>query len=709
MTCASCVGHVTRALKRVPGVTDVEVNLATEHALVQHGSDVQDSALVAAVSEAGYSAIPMDAARERESADADEVRRDREIARKKALLIFAVSLFVPTLVLGMFVPDFSGKDWVMLALTFPVWAIVGAEFHRGAIANARRFSANMDTLVSLGSTSALAYSIYAMVAHIPGYFETASAIVTLIFIGKYLETIAKGKSNRAIRALMNLSPAEAHVRRGDTFVSTPLEQIQRGDEILIPAGERIPVDGVVSEGSSAIDTSMLSGEPIPVEVRPGDLVHAGTLNGDTALVMQASVVGAGTMLAKIVEIVRRAQGSTPPVQRLADRIAAVFVPVILVIALITLAGWIFTGHTWSAGLLTAVAVLIIACPCALGLATPTAIMVAVGSGARAGILFKDAEALERLARVDTIVLDKTGTLTEGHPKVTRVLPANGTPTARILAVASALETGSSHPLAAAITTHARESRAEILKASAITTERGHGIRGDVDGVRTFVGTASYMEANHIAAEAFSLQSLRGDSVATPVFVGAGDELLGLIELADEPRPGSAGAVQAFKRLQLEVAVLSGDADAPTQALAAQLGIATWYGKADPERKSEVVKELTAAGHHVAFVGDGINDAPALAVADVGLAMGSGTDIAMETADGAILSNDPRAIATAIALARRTMRTIKQNLFWAFAYNVVLVPLAALGLVRPIYAAAAMGVSSLFVVGNSLRLNRIPKR
>ena len=696
MTCASCVAHVGRALRKVPGVADASVNLATERATVLHEHEVSAESLIAAVERAGYGAQPVTD----ESSDEDARRRDAEIARKRRLLILGVALLVPTLILGMTPVQFAGKDWLMLALTLPVWAIVGGDFHRGAISALRSGTSNMDTLVSLGSTAALGYSVYATIAMQPAYYETASAIVTLVFIGKYLEAAAKGRSNRAIRALLDLRPPMARIRdaSGATH-DIPVDQVRAGDVLIVSAGERIPVDGEVIEGRSAIDASMLTGEPIPVAVEAGSPVKQGTLNGDGTLVVRAQAVGAGTALAKIVELVRRAQGTTPPVQRLADRVAGIFVPAILIVAAITFVAWLVTHHPWPTALASAIAVLVVACPCALGLATPTAIMAGVGTGAKRGLLFRDAEAIERLGSVDTVLFDKTGTLTAGKPLVLAVQPFAETDENAVLAAVAALEEHSTHPLAAAIVHAARDRNLAIPRATGVVTERGGGLQGSIEGQHYYAGNERFLRAKKVDVDG----AIGGD--ATRVLVARERLLLGAIDLGDSLRPQSREAVERLQRDGIDVQLVSGDAEQPTEAVARQLLIARWHSHVLPEGKSGTVVELREHGRKVAFVGDGINDAPALASADVGIAMGGGTEIALETAHAAILSNDPRAVAVGIELSRATLRTIKQNLFWAFAYNVVLVPLAAVGIVHPILAAGAMGASSLFVVGNSLLLAR----
>jgi len=708
MTCASCVRHVAKALQRVPGVDGADVNLATERAMVSSSPvhRIDTGALLTAIERAGYRAsVVIDGP---QADDEDTARRDRDMARRRSLLTLALALFIPTVLVAMFAPQFARKDALLLALTLPVYLVVGFDFHRSALAKLRYGSANMDTLVSLGSSAAFGYSLYAMSAGRPTYFETASAIVTLIYVGKYLEASAKGKSNRAIRALLDLRPERARLRQPDgSALDVALEHVRVGDELEIRAGERIGIDGHVVAGSSSIDVSALTGEPIPREVAPGDDIAAGTLNGDGTLVVRAGAVGTGTGLARIVSIVRRAQGSTPAVQRLADRIAGVFVPAILAIALATFAAWIFAGHAWSDALVVAVAVLVVACPCALGLATPLAIMVAVGTGARLGLLVRDAEALERLGSVDTVIFDKTGTLTAGRPDVVAIRPLAEVPADEVLRVAASVERTSAHPLAIAIV-RAFDARFEASgtlvsqTASPVEdsqTERGRGVSALVDGTRAYVGNAAFVDALGLAP----LVVTNGDATSTVVYVARDATLLGTIELADRLRPEAGAAVDAVRALGIEVRIVSGDGAGPVRHIATALGIATYDAAISPEGKAAIVGELRAAGRRVAFVGDGINDAPALASADVGLALGGGSDIAIETAGVALLRGDPRDVAVGIRLARATKRAIVQNLFWACAYNTALVPLAALGFVHPMLAAAAMGMSSLFVAGNSLRL------
>jgi Cu+-exporting ATPase len=675
MSCASCVSHVTHALKGVDGVEDASVNLATERATVVHDGSVGSLALIEAVERAGYEA----------SAQIDEDReaaaRAKEARQMLVLLVLAIVLSVPAMLLAMFAPDFPYKPWVLALLAVPVWAVVGWEFHGRALRALRSGTTTMDTLVSLGSTAALAI----------GYFETASAIVTLVFAGRYLELLARNRSNGAMRELLALRPQVAQRREADGSVhAVSLERVCANDVLVVAAGERFPVDGAVIEGASTVDRSMLTGESVPIDVCAGSHVEQGTINGDGTLVVRATAVGAGTELARIVELVRRAQGSTPPVQRLADRIAGVFVPVIITIALATFAGWLLTHHTPTASLVAAVAVLVVACPCALGLATPTAIIAGVGIAARRGVLFKDASALERAASIETIAFDKTGTLTDGKVSITE------RPSDEALALAAAVESASTHPLARAIVAAAREAGLDVPPSGAVATIRGLGIAGTVHGARVLVGNAAFLRQHGVELP----QAGETNSVAYVARDGAPVER---IVFGDAPLPGAAATVRALHERGIATVLVSGDSRAAVEAAARVAGIADWHADALPQDKADIVAAAQKRGRCVAFVGDGINDAPALARADVGFAQGSGSAVALETAGAALLSGDPYAIVVAIDIARATMATIRQNLFWAFVYNVVLVPLAIVGVVSPIFAAAAMGLSSLFVVGNSLRL------
>ena len=678
MTCASCAVHVTQALRGVPGVEDAAVNLATERATVLHGS-LDPQTLITAVERAGY------AASTELDGDRRQSERSQELGRRGRLLALAVALTVAVVAVAMFAPAFPAKDALLAILALPVWLVTGWEFHRGALAALGSGTATMDTLVSLGSSAAYLLSVYEALRGGPTYFDTASAIVTLIYAGKYLEARARVKSSSAMRSLLELRPTLARRRSaGGQTEEIAVELVRAGDNLVVAPGERIPVDGIVIEGVSAIDRSMLTGESMPVDVRADSAVEQGTLNTSGALLIRATAVGAGTHLAGIIDIVHRAQGSTPPVQRLADRIAGIFVPAIIAIALLTFAGWwLVAHHSVADAIVTAVAVLIVACPCALGLATPTAIIAGVGVAARHGVLFKDSSALERAARVTGVIFDKTGTLTRGMPVVV------GSSSDDALALAAALEMQSTHPLARAIVAAARERTLPVAAARDVNAIAGSGVRGRVGALDVMVSASPDETVNG----------------TTRVEVTANGSSIGSIDLRDELRSEAAQAVRRLSELGVSTAMVSGDAAGPVRAAALGADIARFYARVSPERKAAIVRELQAAGQRIAFAGDGINDAPALAVADIGFAMGTGSGVALQTAGAALLTNDPRAVADAISIARATRRTIAQNLFWAFAYNVVLVPLAAFGVVQPTLAAAAMGLSSLFVVGNSLRLGR----
>ncbi len=713
MTCASCAARVRGALERVEGVSAARVNLATERAVVEHGPAATIPSLLRAVDAAGYDAREVQLDDGAAEDDRDAIERARELAHRRRMMLLGIALAVPTVVIGMSGIRFAGVDWVMGALTLPVWAIVGFDFHRSALSSLRHGGANMDTLVSLGSTAAFAYSIVAAIRMMPSYFETASAIVVLISIGKYLETAMRSKSNNALRALLQLRPYEVRVVDASGVErALPVEAVAVDDVAIVRAGERIPVDGVVVAGRSAVDTSMVTGEPLPKEIGPGDAVVGGTVNGDGLLRVKTTATGAGTVLARIVKAVRDAQGSQAPVQRLVDRVAGVFVPAILIVAAGALVGWIATGHPWSQALMVAVSVVVVACPCAMGLATPTAVMAGVGLAARRGILFKNVEAMETAGSATDVVFDKTGTLTQGKPVVTEVLPRRSGGEAELLSIAAAAESSSTHPVARAVMDAARRRGLDVPATSSASTVRGRGVTATIDGAAALVGSPELLTEHGIAVEPADvpgrapLGGARSDEHnATRIEVAYGGTALGALVVADELRVEAADAVRDVRALGPAVSIVSGDAPEPVRAVAEALGIQETRAKASPDDKAAFVRSLETAGRTVLFVGDGINDAPALAAASVGIAMGNGTDIAIETADAAILSDDPRGVATAIAISRATMRTIRQNLVWAFAYNIVLVPLAVAGVVHPIFAAGAMGASSLFVVGNSLLLAR----
>ncbi|HJS70605.1 MAG TPA: heavy metal translocating P-type ATPase [Gaiellaceae bacterium] len=676
MTCATCATRIEKALNRLDGV-DATVNLATEEAAVQYeDSSVAIEDLVAAVKGVGYGARV-------EGTEHAEGAGDRSLLGIR--LAVAAILTVPVALIAMVPPlGFDGWEWVALALTTPVWAWAGWPFHRAALANARHGAASMDTLISLGTTAAYVWSVVALLAleDAEVYFEVASVITTLILLGRWLETRARRRSGAALRALLELGAKEARVLRDGVEVAVPIEELAVGDLFVVRPGEKIATDGIVVEGSSAVDQSMLTGEPVPVDVGPGTEVAGATVNAHGRIVVRATRVGAETALAQIARLVAEAQAGKAPIQRLVDRVSGIFVPIVIALSLTTLVGWLVLDGDVADAFTASVAVLIIACPCALGLATPTALMVGTGRGAQLGILIKGPEVLEQTKRVTTIVLDKTGTVTEGRMQLVDVLPANGATRADVLRLAGALEDASEHPIARAVATAARSELGSLPVAQDFTNRPGIGVTGRVDGHDVTVG--------------------RGE---TGIEVSWDGELRATLVVADTARPTSREAVAELRALGLTPVLLTGDRADTARAIAAEVGIEKVVAEVFPDDKAAEVRRLQAEGQVVAMVGDGINDAPALAQADLGIAVGTGTDVAIEASDLTLVSGDLRAAADAIRLSRRVLSTIKGNLFWAFAYNVAAVPLAVAGLLNPIVAAAAMAGSSLFVVSNSLRLRR----
>ncbi|CRK57314.1 Lead, cadmium, zinc and mercury transporting ATPase; Copper-translocating P-type ATPase [Alloactinosynnema sp. L-07] len=715
MTCASCANRVERKLNKLDGVT-ATVNYATEKANVVYGDGVDPATLIAQIEAAGYTAALPEAA---------DDSREHDGLRER--LIGSVLLAVPVVAMAMIPPlQFTYWQWVSLALATPVVTWGAWPFHRAAWLNLRHGAATMDTLVSMGTLAAFVWSLYALFlgsAGTPGmthpfeftvartdgsgaiYLEVAAGVTAFILAGRYFESRAKRRAGAALRALVDLGAKDVAVLRDAGEVRIPIGQLAVGERFVVRPGEKVATDGVVDEGSSAVDVSMVTGESVPVEVAAGDNVVGGTVNVGGRLIVTATRVGEHTQLARMARMVEQAQTGKAEVQRLADRVSAVFVPVVIALAVGTLAFWLGAGAATSAAFTAAVAVLIIACPCALGLATPTALLVGTGRGAQLGIMIKGPEVLESTRLVDTIVLDKTGTVTTGQMSLVEVRVADGEDEAEVLRLAGAVEDGSEHPIAQAIVRGARSAVGELSPVTDFAAVEGLGVRGTVDGRVVVVGRTSLLDQGnpHLPSDLFFAKADAERRGHTAVTVGWDGRARAVLAVADTVKPTSAEAVMWLRSLGLTPVLLTGDNEAVARTVAAEVGITEVIAEVLPEQKVEVVARLQGEGKVVAMVGDGVNDAAALATADLGLAMGTGTDVAIEASDLTLVRGDLRAAADAIRLSRRTLRTIKGNLFWAFAYNVAAVPLAAAGLMNPMLAGAAMACSSVFVVTNSLRL------
>jgi P-type Cu+ transporter len=733
MTCASCVARVEKALLKVPGVLKAEVNLATQTATVVSAVSTGNlAAFINAVRRAGYTATPRDDAPDAHNAAAAhsaELAKAASAAREGWLVVLAASLSLPLVLPMLAMPlgvHWMLPGWAQLVLATPVQFFLGARFYRAGWRAVKAGSGNMDLLVALGTSAAYGLSVVQLWRHrmadaaqaMPAlYFEASAVVITLVLLGKWMETRAKRQTTAAIRALNALRPDTARVRRDGVDVELPAWQVQRGDIVVVRPGERLPVDGQVLEGSSEVDESLITGESLPVAKHEGDAVTGGAVNGVGLLVLKTTAVGAESTLARIVRLVESAQAKKAPIQRLVDRVSAVFVPVVIALALVTLLGWGWAGggsgsSDWERAVLNAVAVLVIACPCALGLATPTAIMVGTGAAAKCGILIKDAEALEVAHQVSVVAFDKTGTLTVGHPQLMAALPWHIDRPA-LVAACAAVQAGSEHPLAAAVMRAALAEGLQVVAATDVRTVPGRGVQATVAGRSLRLGSARYMAELKVDTSALNDQAAqwqaRGCTVSWLAEVNTTEansaKILGLLAFGDEPKPSAALAVAALKKIGIRSVLITGDNAGSANAVAQAVGITEVYADVLPENKAAIVQQLKAGGKKVAMVGDGINDAPALAAADVGIAMSTGTEVAMHTASITLMRGDPALVADAIDISKLTHAKIRQNLFWAFAYNVVGIPLAALGYLNPVLAGAAMAFSSVSVVSNALLLRR----
>ena len=717
MTCASCSARVEKTLLKVPGVVSASVNLATERATVVLQPELQvaalEAALKAAVEKAGYGAeryapaLPADI-------PPSSARQWPEWWPVALSAAFSLPLVSPML-LALFGIHWMLSPWWQLLLATPVQFWLGARFYIAGFKAVRAGAGNMDLLVALGTSAAYGLSVYLMLTHSGHgaphlYFEASAVLITLVMLGKWLEARAKRQTTSALRALSALRPSTARVLRQGVEIELKMEQVVVGDVVLIRPGERIAVDGEVLEGRSHVDESLITGESLPVAKGVGERVTGGAMNGEGALSVRTLAVGAETTLGRIIRLVESAQADKAEIQRIADQVSAVFVPVVLVLALLTLVGWMWVSGNWEQSLINAVSVLVIACPCALGLATPTAIMVGTGVAATHGILIKDAQALELAHAVNVVVFDKTGTLTQGHPTLTDVQAASGHSEQEVLLVAAALQRQSEHPLARAVMARSSEQGLQVPAAEDTQALPGRGLQGRVNGALWALGSSRLAEELHaplgaLAAQANSLEA-QGKTISWLIQQSSTPpQVLGLLAFGDAVKPTAARAVARLHELGVETVMLTGDNAGAAHAVAAQLGIQTVHAHVLPADKAALVQALRASGKIVAMVGDGINDAPALAAADVGIAMATGTDVAMETAGITLMRGDPRLVADALLISRRTYAKIKQNLFWAFAYNVVGIPLAAFGMLSPIIAGAAMAFSSVSVVSNALLLRR----
>ena len=712
MHCASCALSIEKELNKLPEVKSAVVNYASEKVTLEADGQPDLAKLKEAVAKAGnYQLMAADQHQGMDHGKMDHASHGPEVDKQRKLMVWSIILTAIIFLINWFL-EFAGKNLLMLVLTTPVQFIIGKQFYQATWPAVKRFRANMDTLIAMGTSVAYFFSLAVIIleADQPVYFEISAAIITLVIVGRYLEAKAKSQASSAIKKLLELAAKKATVIRGGKEVEIEISEVKVGDLILVRPGEKIPVDGEVVDGHSSIDESMVSGESIPVEKSAGDLVIGATVNQKGVLKFKAAKVGNETMLARIVKMVEEAQGSKAPIQKLADSISAVFVPIVILIAVLTFLGWYFlTPFGLTLAIINAVAVLVIACPCALGLATPTAIMVGSGQAAANGILIKNAESLELAQKITTVVFDKTGTITKGRPTITDVKAGNqtvGQP--ELMSLAWSLEKVSEHPLALAFAAYAKEHQVKERKVEKFQSITGKGISGEIDGQKIYLGNQKLLDDLRVAlsGEAKAILEQYASDGKTPVIVIKQKEAIGLIAIADEIKETSVKALAKLKDLKVKTIMLTGDKEATARAIATKVKIDEIMAEVLPEDKVKKIKELQRSGQVVAMVGDGINDAPALAQANVGLAIGTGTDVAIESANITLVHGDLLKVAEAIRLSKKTVRNVKQNLFWAFFYNTLGIPLAAFGVLNPIFAAGAMAFSSISVVLNSLRLKRI---
>jgi P-type Cu+ transporter len=709
MHCVNCAANITKKLAKTKGIVDANVNFATEKASVEFDGSTSEEKIIDAIKSAGYEGEIV-----AENAHGHSTDKKSDATRTKNILLFSLAFAIPAFLISMFVMDWPLKGWTLLALATPVQFVAGYSFYRGAWNALRNKTSTMDTLIATGTSVAYFYSIFVLLTNPMGelYFEVAAVLIALVLFGKYLEANAKGKTGEAISKLIQLSPKKAHIIRGGKEITVDVDDVRVGDIVIVKPGEKIPVDGVVIKGSSSVDESMITGESMPVEKNAGDKVVGATINKFGSFTFRAARVGADTTLSKIIKMVEEAQGSRAPIQRFADKISAVFVPAVIFISLATFAAWyLLLGATFSFSLVVGVAVIVIACPCALGLATPTAIIVGTGKGAQSGILIRNGEVLETASHVNAIIFDKTGTITKGEPDVTDII-AYGSSEKNVLRIAAGIEKHSEHPLAQAVLKKAKEMSVKPAGVSHFHALAGHGIAGTMGVKKILLGNAALMKKNGVKLAPTTMGDMQmlENSGKTVVLLAENKKLLGLLAIADVVRDTSKEAIGALKNMGIDVYMITGDNERTAEAIAKQVGIDNVFAHVLPDQKADYVKKLQKKGMRVAMAGDGINDAPALAQADVGIAMGSGTDVAVETGGIILMKNDLNDVPRALRLSRMTLAKIKQNMFFSLIYNVLGIPIAAgvlfasTGLLlNPMIAGGAMAMSSVSVVSNSLLL------